>query len=164
MTSWKDFPITRRADGSYVIAYAGFPEYHVPNNEEFAALWAQVNSWANEHPEQVTDEPAPPEPTDEELLERAKSLKAAEFDEIMAETDARLARPTADLLAALIDPAPLADDDSSAAADLEESRRIFAALRALQAENRERRTQALSATSVAAVQAITPKISFDGEE
>ena len=37
INTWKNSPITRRADGSYVIAYAGYPEYHVPNDDEFAA-------------------------------------------------------------------------------------------------------------------------------
>ena len=80
MNTWQNSPIIRRADGSYVIAYAGWPEYHVPNIGEWAALWAEVDAWAQAHPEQLTDEPAPPVPTEEELLEQAKTKKIAVID------------------------------------------------------------------------------------
>lgn len=80
MNTWQNSPIIRRADGSYVIAYAVYPEYHVPNNDEFAALWAEVDSWAQAHPEQVTDEPAPLQPTEVELLERAKISKLSKLE------------------------------------------------------------------------------------
>lgn len=80
MITWKSSDIIRRADGSYVIAYAGYPEYHVPNNDEFAPLWSEVNAYAQEHPEQVTDEPAPTQPTEAELLERAKTAKLYEIN------------------------------------------------------------------------------------
>lgn len=79
MISWQSFPITRRADGSYVITNNGLP-YHVPNIGEWAALWAEVDAYAQAHPEQVTDEPAPPVPTEEELLEQAKTKKIAVID------------------------------------------------------------------------------------
>lgn len=80
MKSWKDSPIIHRADGSYVIAHVGYPEYHVPNNDEFIFLWAEIDAYAREHPEQVTDEPAPPQPTEAELLERAKISKLSELE------------------------------------------------------------------------------------
>ena len=80
MSSWKDSAVIRRADGSYVIAYMGHPEYHVPNRDEYAALWKEVDTYARDHPEQVTDEPAPPVPTEEELLERAKTTKLYEIN------------------------------------------------------------------------------------
>ena len=80
MNTWQNSPIIRRADGSYVIAYAGWPEYHVPNIGEWAALWAEVDAYAQAHPEQVTEEPAPPVPTEEELLEQAKTKKIALID------------------------------------------------------------------------------------
>lgn len=162
---WKNSPITRRADGSYVIAYASYPEYHVPNDDEFAALWAEVDAWAQEHSDQVTDEPAPPVPTEEELLARAKTLKTSEFDRAMADIDAKLARSTSDIVAAMLTPAtPAADNDavSALSADgLEQSRNVFATLRAIQAQNRALREQVRTAQSVEEVQAIEP-VTADG--
>lgn len=160
MNTWQNSPIIRRADGSYVIAYAGYPEYHVPNNDEFAALWAEVDTWAQEHPEQVTDEPAPPVPTEEELLARAKTLKTAEFDRAMANIDAKLARSTSDIVAAMLTPATLAADDDAASAlsadDLEQSKAVFTMLRAIQAQNRALRKQVQTAETVEEVQAVEP--------
>ena len=80
MNSWKTSPVIRRVDGSYVIAYAGYPEYHVPNKDEFTVLWAEIDAYAQAHPEQVIDEPAPLQPTEAELLERAKTSKLAEIN------------------------------------------------------------------------------------
>ena len=79
MQTFRDFPIIRRANGSYVITHNGYP-YHVVNDEEMASFWAEVDAWAQAHPEQVTDEPAPPVPTEEELLEQAKTKKIAVID------------------------------------------------------------------------------------
>lgn len=58
-----------RSDGSYVINQG---HYHVPNEGEWADLWAQVDAYAKEHPEVVQAEPTPPEPTPEE---QAAALK-----------------------------------------------------------------------------------------
>ncbi len=160
MNTWQHSPITRRADGSYVIAYAGYPEYHVPNDDEFAALWAEVDAWAQAHPEQVTDEPAPPVPTEEELLARAKTLKTSEFDRAMADIDAELIRSTTDIVAAMLTPATLAADDDAANAlsadDLEQSKAVFTMLRAIQAQNRALRKQVQTAETVEEVQAVEP--------
>ena len=79
MIDWQSFPVTRRADGSYVIVYNGLP-YHVPDSGKWRDLWAEVDAYAQTHPEQVTDEPAPPQPTEEELLERAKTAKLYEIN------------------------------------------------------------------------------------
>ena len=79
MKLWKDCPITRRTDKSYVITRNGLP-YHVPDSGKWRDLWAEVDAWAQAHPEQVTDEPAPPVPTEEELLEQAKTKKIAVID------------------------------------------------------------------------------------
>lgn len=160
MNDWKDSPIKHRWDGSYVIAYAGYPEYHVPNNEEFASLWAEVNAYAQAHPEQVTEEPAPPTPTAEELLERAKVLKTAEFDRAMAEVDAELIRSTTDIVAAMLTPATLAADEDGTISlrddELEDSKTVFAKLRGIQGQNRALRGQVEAAETVAQVQAIEP--------
>ena len=160
MNDWKTSPITRRADGSYVIAYAGYPEYHVPNVDEFTALYAEVDAYAQAHPDQVTDEPAPPEPTPEELLERAKALKAAEFDRTMAATDVELIRSTTDLVAAKLTPATLVQDEGGtttmSADELEQSKVMFTALRQVQAQNRALRAQLEAAETIEAVQAIEP--------
>lgn len=79
MQTFRDFPIIRRANGSYVITHNGYP-YHVVNDEEMASFWVEVDAYAQAHPEQVTDEPAPPVPTEEELLEQAKTKKIALID------------------------------------------------------------------------------------
>ena len=133
MITWQNSPIIRRADGSYVVAYAGYPEYHVPNNDECAPLWAEVDAWAQAHPELLTDEPAPPAPTAAELLEQAKALKTADFDRVMADIDRRLIRP-------------LANGETD----------IVAGINSIQARNRERRAQVAAAETVEAVEAIEP--------
>lgn len=160
MNTWQHSPITRRADGSYVIAYAGYPEYHVPNDDEFAALWAEVDAWAQAHPEQVTDEPAPPVPTEEELLARAKTLKTSEFDRAMADIDAELIRSTTDIVAAMLTPeARTADEDGTISlrdAELEHSKTVFAKLRGIQGQNRALRGQVEAAETIEQVQAIEP--------
>lgn len=164
MISWQSFPITRRADGSYVITNNGLP-YHVPNSDGFTALWAEVDTYAQAHPEQVTDEPAPPVPTEEELLARAKTLKTSEFDRAMADIDAKLARSTSDIVAAMLTPATLAADNDAASAlstdDLEQSKAVFTKLRTIQAQNRALRAQVRTAQTLEAVQAIEP-VTADG--
>ena len=60
--------ITKRTtDGSYIIEKNGYP-YHVPNEGEFADEWAEINAYAEAHPDEVTLEypPEPYEPTPEE--------------------------------------------------------------------------------------------------
>lgn len=129
MKSWKDSPVIRRADGSYVIAYAGFPAYHVPNSEEFAALWAEVDAWAQAHPDQVEPEPGPPLPS----LEEVKAARLAEFDAVMAANDQRLIRP-------------LANGEAD----------IVAAINDVQARNRALRAQAAAAETVEEARALGP--------
>ena len=63
--------ITKRADGSYVIEKNGCP-YHVPTGW---TEWIEINAYAEAHPEEVELEPAPPEPT----LEEMKAVKRAEI-------------------------------------------------------------------------------------
>ena len=159
MISWQSFPITRRADGSYVITNNGLP-YHVPNSDGFTALWAEVDTYAQAHPEQVTEEPAPPVPTEEELLARAKTLKTAQFDLAMAAIDAELIRSTTDLVAAMLTPTTLAADNDAVSAlsadDLEQSKAVFTKLRTIQAQNRALRAQVQTAQSMEEVQAIEP--------
>lgn len=75
--------ITRRTDGSYVIYKGGVP-YHVPDTEEFAEEFAAVSAYAAEHPDEVADEPAPPEPTFEELKASKKAQITAYYDHVMA--------------------------------------------------------------------------------
>ena len=132
MQGWKTHSIIKRADGSFVITFNGLP-YHVPNSEESAVLWAEVDAYAQAHPEQVTDEPAPPAPTAAELLEQAKARKTADFDRVMADIDQRLIRP-------------LANGETD----------IVAGINSIQARNRERRAQVGAAETVEAVEAIEP--------
>ena len=68
--------IVSRLDGSYIIDLNGYP-YHVPNEGEFAELWGQVNAYALGHPEEVTPEAPPPEPSPPSL-EEARALRLAE--------------------------------------------------------------------------------------
>ena len=80
--------IYKREDGSYIID-GGM--YHVPNEGEFAELWAQVDAYAKEHLEAVQLVPRDPEPTEEELaaqaLEHAKAERAAAVASITVEVD-----------------------------------------------------------------------------
>ena len=79
--------IKRTADNSYVIDKNGLP-YHIPNEGEFAEEWAEVNAYAELHPDEVTLE-EPYEPTFEELV----SAKRAEIwntgDYILAQVKTR---------------------------------------------------------------------------
>ena len=162
MITWQSSQIIRRSDGSYRINYMGYPDYHVPNTDRWAALWSEVDTYAQAHPEQVTDEPAPPVPTEEELLARAKTLKTSEFDRAMADIDAELIRSTTDLVAAMLTPATLAADNDAVsvlnADELEKSKVIFVTLRQVQAQNRALREQVQTAQSVEEVQAVEPVI------
>lgn len=78
--------IRRVADSSYVIEKDGFP-YHVPNEGEFAAEWAEVNAYAEAHPDEVTPE-YPPEP----YVPTFEELAAAKRREIWSAGDAVLAK------------------------------------------------------------------------
>ncbi len=70
--------IIRRDDGSYVITKHGYL-YHIPNNEEFASEFAQVDEYANTHPEVVEKEQ--PVQSKTLTLEDAKADKLAEINE-----------------------------------------------------------------------------------
>jgi hypothetical protein len=69
---WQSHPITRRPDGSYVVVRGGNP-YHVPNEGEWADMWAAVHAYAQTHPDAVEDEPVPPPPTEDELRARREA-------------------------------------------------------------------------------------------
>ena len=62
--------IKRTIDGSFVIDKNGLP-YHVPNEGEFADEWAEINAYAEAHPEEVILE-EPYVPTEEEIAEAEK--------------------------------------------------------------------------------------------
>ena len=74
--------ILSRSDGSYVIDRDGWP-CHVPNDGEFAELWREVNAYALDHPEEVTEEAPPPPPSLEEIREQT-------LRRLQAETRARI--------------------------------------------------------------------------
>ena len=114
-------------------------------------------------------------PTDEELtawaqeyeaaypaavLNEARAAGLARFDAAMAAIDAELIRSTTDLVAAMLTPATLAADNDAVSAlsadGLEQSRNVFATLRAIQAQNRALREQVRTAQSVEEVQAVEP--------
>lgn len=73
--------IKRTADNSYVIEKNGMP-YHVPNEGEFAAEWAEINAYAEEHPDEVTLE-EPYVPTEEEIAEAEKAQAEREADAVL---------------------------------------------------------------------------------
>lgn len=74
--------IKRTIDNSYVIEKNGMP-YHVPNEGEFAAEWAEVNAYAEEHPDEVTLE-EPYVPTDEEIAAAELAAAKREADAVLA--------------------------------------------------------------------------------
>lgn len=75
--------ITRRtADGSYVVLKGGMP-YHVPNSEQYAEFFAQLDAYAKEHPKAVTVE-HPYVPTPKERAEQALAHAKAERAEAVA--------------------------------------------------------------------------------
>lgn len=154
MNSWKTSPVIRRVDGSYVIAYAGYPEYHVPNKDEFTVLWAEIDAYAQGHPEQVTDEPAPSQPTEEELLEIVRNNKLIEFDTAMSEIDNALIRSTTDLMSVMLTPSVIdADIDVDTAT---KSKDVFVKLRDIQSQNRVLRTSVVNATTIDEINSINP--------
>lgn len=67
-----DTKIVRRPDGSFVLDDI----YHVPDNEEYAMLFAELSTLAEEQPERIVDLPAP---SPEEALEEARAAKLAEL-------------------------------------------------------------------------------------
>lgn len=72
--------IVRRQDGSYVVEKMGIP-CHIPNFGEWEEGWKKVNDYALKHPEEVVEEPAPVEPSLDEI-------KAAKLYEINSSYDA----------------------------------------------------------------------------
>lgn len=79
--------IKRRADGSYLIDRDG--DYHIPKSW---TEWAAVDAYAQQHPDEVTEEPAPAAPALAEL----KTVKRAEIwaagDAILAQVKANFTR------------------------------------------------------------------------
>lgn len=74
--------IKRTADNSYVIDKKGLP-YHVPNEGKFADEWAEINAYAEEHPEEVILE-EPYVPTDEEIAAAELAAAKREADTVLA--------------------------------------------------------------------------------
>lgn len=115
-------------------------------------------AYAQEHPDQVTGEPAPAEPTADELLQQAKAAKMVELDQVMAEIDTKLIRSTGDLVTAALTPGVLTvAADGSRSSELEEiqqSMMIFSGLKYAQRWNRTQRTSVQLAKTVEEVQAI----------
>lgn len=73
--------IKRTADNSYVIDKNGLP-YHVPNEGEFADEWAEINAYAEAHPEEVILE-EPYIPTEEELAEAEKQAAIRQSNAVL---------------------------------------------------------------------------------
>lgn len=92
-----------------------------------------------------------PEQPAEEKLANAKRAKTAQFDRVMADIDASLVRPTADIVDAMLNPQTVSEGDN---ADFEQSKTVFNQLRGLQDQNRTRRAQIQAAQTVEDVQAI----------
>lgn len=82
--------ITKRAiDNSYVIEKDGYP-YHIPNEGEFTERWAEINVYAETHPDEVTIEypPEPYEPTFVELVKIKRREIWGAGDAILAQVKA----------------------------------------------------------------------------
>ena len=73
--------IKRTADNSYVIDKNGLP-YHIPNEGEFADEWAEINAYAEAHPDEVILE-EPYVPTEEELAEAEKQAAIAQANALL---------------------------------------------------------------------------------
>ena len=73
--------IKRTADNSYIIEKNGLP-YHVPNEGEFAAEWAEINAYAEAHPEEVILE-EPYVPTEEEIAEAEKQAAVSQANAVL---------------------------------------------------------------------------------
>lgn len=81
--------IKRTIDNSYVIEKNGLP-YHVPNEGKFTEEWAEVDAYAQAHPDEVTLEypPEPIEPTFEELVAAKRAEIWGAGDAILAQVKA----------------------------------------------------------------------------
>ena len=73
--------IKRTADNSYVIDKNGLP-FHVPNEGEFADEWAEINTYAEAHPDEVILE-EPYVPTEEELAEAEKQAAVSQANAVL---------------------------------------------------------------------------------
>lgn len=73
--------IKRTIDGSFVIDKNGLP-YHVPNEGEFADEWAEINAYAEAHPEEVILE-EPYVPTEEEIAEAEKQAAVSQANAVL---------------------------------------------------------------------------------
>lgn len=73
--------IKRTADNSYVIDKNGLP-YHVPNEGKFAAEWAEINAYAEAHPDEVILE-EPYVPTEEEIAEAEKQAAIRQSNAVL---------------------------------------------------------------------------------
>ena len=97
---------------------------------------------------------ARPEQPAEEKLADAKRAKTAQFDRVMADIDASLVRPIADIVDAMLNPETVSEGDTNT--NFEQSTTVFNQLRELQAHNRVLRAQIEPAQTVEEVQAIEP--------
>lgn len=73
--------IKRTSDNSYVIDKNGLP-YHVPNEGEFAEEWAEINAYAEAHPDEVILE-EPYVPTEEEIAEAEKQAAIRQSNAVL---------------------------------------------------------------------------------
>lgn len=99
---------------------------------------------------------ARPEQPAEEKLADAKRAKTAQFDRVMADIDASLVRPIADIVDAMLNPETVSEGDTNT--NFEQSTTVFNQLRELQAHNRVLRAQIEPAQTVEEVQAVEPVI------
>ena len=73
--------IKRTIDGSYVIDKNGL-QFHVPNEGEFADEWAEINAYAEAHPDEVILE-EPYVPTEEEIAEAEKQAAVSQANAVL---------------------------------------------------------------------------------
>ena len=74
--------LVKNYDGSYTFDKNGLP-YNCPNFGEWAEEYAQVHAYALEHPDEVTEQTPPPQPS-------LDDLKASKFLDLSAAFDAHV--------------------------------------------------------------------------
>lgn len=74
-STFRDFPIKQRTDGSYEVTHGGYI-CHVTNSGRWAGLFAQVDAYAKANPKKVTQLDYPKTPS----LERVKDLAIAKIN------------------------------------------------------------------------------------
>ena len=85
MSNWKELPIIKRNDGTFVITNNGYPYHVIPGD----SLFSKVIEFAEENSTQVSSELEIPPPSDKDLDKK----RILEIQARLAEIDIESARP-----------------------------------------------------------------------